>query len=159
VIGRRHDGSSVNFRERPEHYAAIHFHDDDLDDAGWQTDVTLQLPGETESGVYAARLSLPDGSRDFVPFFVLPAAAAGRKPVVFLVSTFSYLAYANDHVAADPAVRASLAIGDEFVYPAQPEDEYLLAHGLTGMYDRHTDGSPVVYSSRLRPVMNMRPTY
>jgi N,N-dimethylformamidase len=159
VTGHLHDGRTVSFEEEPDHYAAIHFHDDDLDDASWSTDFALELPADLPSGVYAARLSLEDGSRDLVPFFVRPAAGAHRHDIVFLASTFSYLAYANDHVAADPAVRDALAIGDEFVYPSQVEDEYILAHGLTGMYDRHTDGSPVVYSSRLRPIMNMRPTY
>ncbi|MDH3452720.1 MAG: hypothetical protein OEN20_09880, partial [Gammaproteobacteria bacterium] len=32
------DGSCYNWRENPAHYAAIHFHDDDLHDCGWQTD-------------------------------------------------------------------------------------------------------------------------
>src|SRR4029453_16067075 len=52
-----------------------------------------------------------------------PSSPAGppRHDIVFLASTFSSLAYANDHVAADPAVRDALAIGDEFVYPSQVE--------------------------------------
>jgi N,N-dimethylformamidase len=159
VTSHRHDGSSVSFVEQPDHYAAIHFHDDDLDDAGWTTDITLRVPADLQSGVYAARLSLDDGSCDYVPFFARPAPGAPRRHIVVLIPTFTYLAYANDHVAADPAVRSALAIGDEFVYPAQQQDKYVLAHGLTGMYDRHTDGTAVVYSSRLRPILNMRPTY
>jgi N,N-dimethylformamidase len=159
VTGHNWDGASVSFGERTDLYAAIHFHDDDLDDAGWSTDFSFGVPPDLRSGIYAARLSLDDGARDFVPFFVRPRAGEDRGDLLLLVPTFSYLAYANDHVASDPAVRESLAIGDQFRYPAQPEDHYILASGLTGLYDRHTDGSPVVYSSRLRPVVNMRPTY
>jgi N,N-dimethylformamidase len=159
VTGRRWDGSSISFDDRPDMYAAIHFHDDDLDDAGWATDFVVDVPSHIASGVYAARISLADGSRDHVPFFVRPARDAPRQDVLMLISTFSYLAYANDHVAADPATRDSLGLGDEFRYPVQPEDHYILANPLNSMYDRHSDGSAVVYSSHLRPIMNMRPAY
>lgn len=159
VTGRRWDGSSISFEDRPDLYAAIHFHDDDLDDAGWATDFVVDVPSQLASGVYAARLSLADGSRDHVPFFVRPAPGSQRRDVLVLISTFSYLAYANDHVAADPATRDSLGLGDEFRYPVQPEDHYILANPLNSTYDRHGDGSAVVYSSHLRPIMNMRPTY
>ena len=67
VTGRRWDGSSISFDDRPDLYAAIHFHDDDLDDAGWATDFVVEVPSHLASGVYAARLSLADGSRDHVP--------------------------------------------------------------------------------------------
>ena len=52
-----------------------------------------------------------------------------------------------------------MGLGDEFRYPVQPEDHYILANPLNSTYDRHGDGSAVVYSSHLRPIMNMRPTY
>jgi N,N-dimethylformamidase len=158
VTGHLWDGSSVNFQERPDLYAAIHFHDDDLDDARWPTDFTWHIPGSIRSGVYAAKCTTKDGT-DHIPFFVRPATSTRRAPIVLLIPTFSYLAYANDHNARDPELRESLEIPDDFVYPAQPEDEYILETGLTGLYDVHTDGSPVVYSSRRRPIMNMRPSY
>ena len=44
VTGRRWDGSSISFDDRPDLYAAIHFHDDDLDDAGWATDFVVDVP-------------------------------------------------------------------------------------------------------------------
>jgi N,N-dimethylformamidase len=159
VTGRKWDGSVVDFERRPELYAAIHFHDDDLDDARWPTDFEWEIPETMRSGIYAARCATEGGAVDYVPFFVRPAATADRAAVLVLIPTFSYLAYANDHNARDPELRASLEIPDDFVYPAQDEDRYILDTGLTGMYDLHTDGSAVVYSSRLRPVVNMRPAY
>jgi N,N-dimethylformamidase len=148
VTGHQWDGSSVNFQERPDLYAAIHFHDDDLDDARWPTDFTWNIPDSVQSGVYAARCTTEDGT-DHIPFFVRPAAKAQRASVALLVPTFSYLAYANDHNARDPELRESLEIPDDFTYPAQPEDEYILAKGLTGLYDLHTDGSPRPYGGRI----------
>ena len=55
----------------PEEYGAIHFHDDDIDDARWDVDFTLKIPDNLKSGVYAARLRV-DGREesefeDFIP--------------------------------------------------------------------------------------------
>src|SRR5581483_1344145 len=156
VTGRAWDGSSVDFGARPDLYAAIHFHDDDLDDAEWPTDFEWEVPETARSAVYAARCETADGAVDHIPFFVRPGATAARAAALILIPTFSYLAYANDHNARDPELRASLEIPDDFVFPSQDEDRYILDTGLTGMYDLHTDGTAVVYSSRLRPVVNMR---
>src|SRR5215469_4813602 len=73
VTGHLWDGSMVDFKERPEQFAAIHFHDDDLDDAGWPTDFAWNIPPGRRSGIYAARLATADGGLDHVPFFVRPA--------------------------------------------------------------------------------------
>ncbi|MEC9079435.1 MAG: N,N-dimethylformamidase beta subunit family domain-containing protein, partial [Pseudomonadota bacterium] len=54
VKGWRHDGTEMNWVHKPEHYGAIHFHDDDLYDSQWQTDVSWQVPVDFPSGVYAA---------------------------------------------------------------------------------------------------------
>ena len=159
VSGRGWTGATIDPARAPDQFAAIHFHNDDLDDAGWPTDFAWNIPSDVRSGVYAAELTTHDGGRDLVPFFVRPARGRQPEPVLVLIPTFSYLAYANDHNAADKALQESLEIGPDFVYPSQPEDHYIVEHGLTGLYDRHTDGTPVVYSSRLRPNLTMRPTY
>src|SRR5262249_30335784 len=39
----------------------------------------------------------------------------------------------------------------------QEHDAYARENELNGLYDRHSDGSGVCYSSRLRPIVNMRP--
>ena len=56
VAGLRWRGDVFNWREAPEQYGAIHFHDDDLYDAGWETDFELAVPEDVRIGVYAVRL-------------------------------------------------------------------------------------------------------
>lgn len=159
VTGHLWDGHSVGFPDRPGDYAAIHFHDDDLDDCAWPTAFTWHVPAGTSSGIYAARVTTADGAQDTIPVFVRPAARRATKEILFLVPTFSYLAYANDHNAADKEVQKSLGLGPDFIFPTQPEDQYIINNHLGGVYDLHTDGTPVVYSSYLRPILNMRPSY
>jgi N,N-dimethylformamidase len=57
VTGADWDGSVMSWPERPAHYAAVHFHEDDFADCGWQADFELALPAELPSGLYAARLT------------------------------------------------------------------------------------------------------
>ena len=45
VTGSRWDGSVQAWTAAPEQYAAIHFHHDDLVDAGWEPTATVRLPG------------------------------------------------------------------------------------------------------------------
>ena len=78
VTGRRFSGRTTDFREAPEEYAAISFHDDDLADAGWEPDLELDLPGDLPSGVYALRLEA-DGASDHIPFAVRPPR--GQSPL------------------------------------------------------------------------------
>ena len=40
------------WRHAPREYAAIHFHDDDLHDAGWATDFDFTVPADLPSGAY-----------------------------------------------------------------------------------------------------------
>ena len=155
VTGHHWNGESQCWRERPEHYGAIHFHDDDLADAGWESDFTLELPQGMASGVYAARLESPSGL-DYVPFVVRPPRGRAAAPIAFVVSNATYTAYANTRLAVsdplDEIIRGSL-------YELFASDLHLQAHPELGqsLYDAHFDGSPVVYSSRLRPVLNIRP--
>jgi N,N-dimethylformamidase len=153
-----------------EHYGAIHFHDDDLYDAGWASDFSFTVPADMKSGVFAAHLLIegPDGEaedgagEDYIPFFVRPPRGrAGRKSrpqLAFLVPTAAYMAYANhqEHLHAGPA---EMVIGRLLVF--QPTDLFWHEHVEYGasLYDLHTDGSGVCYSSRLRPILNMRPKY
>ncbi|WP_213030945.1 N,N-dimethylformamidase beta subunit family domain-containing protein, partial [Acinetobacter baumannii] len=44
--------------------------------------------------IYAIEVQNDQG-RDTIPFFVLPARHGPKKPIAVLVSTFTYLAYAN----------------------------------------------------------------
>lgn len=129
VTGRNWTGATMNFALAPEEYGAIHFHDDDLDDAKWEVGFEFEVPPDLRSGVYAARLRAGNGE-DYVPFFVRPRKGTSTSKIALLVPTFSYLAYANS------------ALGT-------PE--------LLSLYNHHSDGSGVMYSTGLRPILNMRP--
>ena len=129
VTGHRWDATEMDYRRAREQYGAIHFHDDDLLDAGWDVGFALEVPADLRSGVYAARLRTTT-SEDYVPFFVRPPHGTATAKIAFLVPTVSYLAYAGTG-------------GTGF----QP----------MSLYSTHTDGSGVTYSSRLRPITNMRP--
>ncbi len=97
VIGANWDGTQVAFPLAPEQYGAIAFHEDDLEDAGWDVDFAFQVPVDLRSGLYAVRLTAADAI-DYVPFYVRPAFGAKAAPVLFLVPTNTYLAYANERL-------------------------------------------------------------
>jgi N,N-dimethylformamidase len=156
VTGHAWDGSEHDFRIAPAHYGAIHFHVDDLDDCRWQPAVAAQLPDTLASGAYALRLSAEKGLVERVPFFV--RSPHPKAPLLFLVPTASYLAYGNDHPASDGSFSEATAGGTPVIY-----DDDLLMHehrewGLS-CYDSHRDGSGVGIATRLRPLLNMRPTH
>ena len=160
--GHDWDGSEACFKHAPEQYGAIYLHDDDLEDAGWDVDFELRVPERMRSGVYAARLEA-DGAVDHIPFFVRPKRGTSTAPILFLAPTATYMAYAGFHGFASEAsaVRYEQLIGRplKMDFPGTPEEAYTVENRLLSMYDRHSDGSGVTYSSRLRPIPNMRPGY
>lgn len=163
VTGHNWTGQKVCFEAAPEQYGAIHFHDDDLEDAGWEPDFELTIQAGMRSGVYAVRLAT--GSfEDYVPFFVRPAPSAPRAPALFLVPTLSYLAYGNEHLVTRPERLALMGLSfDELVALGTPYEQsvlrYMTENRLLSLYEQHRDGSGVCYGSRLRPLVNMRPRY
>ena len=156
-------GEEMCWWRKPEHYGAIHFHSDDLLDAGWSTDFAFRVPDDLRSGVYAAHVwcgDAEDGTEeDLIPFFVRPPRGHRNRPkLAFLAPTAAYMAYANDqnHIKGEAT---EMVIGRLVTY--QPADIFLYDHPELGLslYDRHADGSGVCYSSRHRPILNMRPKY
>ena len=133
-------------QERPERYDAIHFHDDDLDDAGWTPTVKWDVPDDCPSGVYAVRLEDGAGCRDHVPIVVRPRRGKATSQILLVLPLFSYLAYANAHYSA-----AGEATG--------AADRFIHEHGLNSTYDRHADGSGVLYASWRRPLVSLRAGY
>ncbi|MEC9347440.1 MAG: N,N-dimethylformamidase beta subunit family domain-containing protein [Pseudomonadota bacterium] len=153
MTGHAWDGTSYDWRQCPEHYSAVHFHDDDLIDAGWEPDFSFTIPDELPSGLYAVKLVHGD-SVDRIPFVVRPPAGTATAPVALLLPTASYLAYANQRLRLK---KANPIFGDAL--PTCINDAFLVAHPEFGnsTYDTHTDFSGVHVSSRLRPVTNMKP--
>ena len=154
MTGYNWSGQETDYRNALHEYGAIHFHDDDLDDARWEVDFGWTLPTELKSGVYAARLRAGE-SEDHVPFFVRPPKGKATASVAFLAPTNSYLAYANEQLTDLPP---ELFPNQKQGEPA-PYDKYAIENHLLSLYDHHSDGSGVCYSTRLRPIVNMRPRY
>ncbi len=156
VPGWNWDGAETCWVHAPAQYGAIHFHDDDLVDACWEPDFAFTIPDTLRSGVYAARLTA-DGFDFWVPFFVRPPRGTARAPVAFLASTATYTAYLNN-VGRFLSQATERARGR--VTELDDIDALLIEHPEMGLslYDRHSDGSGVAYSSRHRPVQNVRPT-
>ena len=155
VTGFNWDGSVLDWRLAPEQYGAIHFHDDDLYDCGWETDFSWTVPSGIRSGFYAVRLSTDD-DESWVSFFVRPQQGKPTAPIAFVASTATFMAYANTHHRMDcdhieHLYEGLLTFGETEVFLGEHRE-------LGGShYDTHSDGSGVFYSSRLRPILNMRP--
>lgn len=157
--GANWTGEEMNWRHAPDEYGAIHFHDDSVYDAGWETDFVFDVPKDLKSGLYAARVQTEDnGDEDYVPFVVKADPASTRNKLVYLVPTVSYMAYANEHMPTDAALAQLLT---DQVATLRPNDVFLNEHREYGAscYDTHSDGAGICYSSRLRPILNMRPKY
>lgn len=156
VTGRRWRGREADFRLAPGEYTAIHFHSDDLEDAQWDADFQWQVPAGLRSGVYAARLQAGD-LVDHIPFVVRPSADGTPAPIVVLLPTLTYLAYANERVGDS----YQTCIPPDWTLRYDPLDDYLARHPEFGksLYDVHSDLSGVCYSSARRPIPNLRPRY
>ena len=155
VTGHLWRGDKQSFLESAGEYAAVHFHTTDLVDAGWSPLVQAELPKDLESGVYGLRIAT-DTNVDCVPIVVLPSERSRRKRVAVVLPTLSYLAYGNEtnFEGLDPRIMSSPP-------PSRPYDDDRI--GLTdfgrSMYDTHSDGSGVVFSSWSRPLPNIRHDY
>lgn len=73
VTGDDWDGSDCDCTRAKFGHGAIHFHDDDMDDAGWETDFTVTIPSTARSGAYAVEVDAVNGQdNDSLVCFVRP---------------------------------------------------------------------------------------
>ncbi len=162
MTGYNWSGDDIVYHHVPHEYGAIHFHDDDIDDARWAVDFSYVIPATLKSGIYAVRLRIGGRSspetEDYIPFYVRPPRGTATSRIAFIAPTNSYMAYSNDNLATNSIV-AQLLAGRVPIMNAS--DLYLNEHREYGLstYSCHSDGSGVCYSSRLRPILNMRPKY
>lgn len=162
MTGFNWTADEIVYHHCPEEYGAIHFHDDDIDDARWETSLAYTVPDDLKSGIYAVRLRIggedsPE-TEDYIPFVVRPPLGQSVAKLALILPTNSYMAYSNDNLGTNSVV-AQLLAGKVPVMNAS--DLYLNEHREYGLstYSLHSDGSGVCYSSRLRPILNMRPKY
>lgn len=159
MTGALWSGREMSFRHAPAEYGAIHFHEDDLYDCGWQTDFVWTVPADTRSGVYAVRIKAGD-HEDNIPFFVVPPKGRKTADVCVLMSTFTYTVYHNH---ARPEARTgwwrelwNKQSKDWGAYAANAYDHPEYGHST---YNYHTDGSGICHASWLRPMLTMRSGY
>jgi N,N-dimethylformamidase len=158
LTGHNWSGQNFDWKHAPREYGAIHFHDDDVDDARWEVGIEWTVPEKIKSRFYALKLTTAEGDEDYVPFWIVPRIGEEQSKIAVMVPTISYMAYANEHLACN-AGGAEL-----FIYRIpimQHQNMFLSEHREYGgsIYDTHTDGSGICLSSRLRPILSMRPKY
>lgn len=153
------NGRNDCFRLAPEEYGGVEFHYDAMIDCNWAVTKTLTIPDTLRSGAYAMRLKAGDGkglSEEYIVFFV--RAAKPTAPILFLVPTASYLAYANEHLSFDAQIIQPMTGQPPIVTDVDIELYKNWEFGLS-TYDSWADGNGVCFSSYRRPMINMRPKY
>ena len=152
VTGQRWTGDEPAWRHAPDHYGAIHFHEDDFGSCRWSASFTLAVPETLPSGSYAIHLVCAAGE-DWIPFYVLPPRGRRTADVVFVAPTYTYLAYANCYFAnRSEASQARARAWGGSAYTGSRYGSY-----GRSTYNWHADGSGVCLSSRHRPILTMRP--
>ena len=154
VCSSQWDASEFSWKHYPSHYAAIHFHDDDIYDFNWDSSFSFTIPKDMASGLYVMRIKAGD-HEDAMPFFVCAPKAKPTAKLCVLVSTFTYTIYGN-HARPDYHDGWLKRIADWGAYPYNPavNREY----GLS-TYNNHSDGSGICHASHKRPLFNLRPGY
>lgn len=146
VRSARWDGSSFDPRLVPDQYDAVHCHDDDMGPLDWPASFVAQVPPGCEAGIYAFDVGTREGSESIV-FFV--TSSKRRAPLVFLVPTATYLAYADE--ALPP-----------HLYEWKCDDRghrFAVANNLLSLYDYHNDLSGVSICSWRKPKTTLREDY
>ncbi|RKS78768.1 N,N-dimethylformamidase [Actinomadura pelletieri DSM 43383] len=150
--------------------AAIHLSSDDLDDARWPLIAEVRVSARRRSGVLGVRVTTANGRVD-LPLIVGPARdrrrASGTGPgereprALLLLPTFTYLAYANHRQRSEQVFFGDYrAVSDRPIVLDEVNAHLNDAERLgVSLYDRRADGTPAVYSSRLRPVLSIDPDY
>ena len=158
MTGHNFSGHVFDWKSAPHEYGAIHFHDDDIDDARWESDFEWTVPADFKSDSYAMRLTNKDGDEDYIPFFVVPRVGQEQSKIAVMIPTISYMAYANEHLANNAGGAELLVYRVPIM---QHQNMFLSEHREYGgsIYDTHTDGSGLCLSSRLRPILSIRPKY
>lgn len=158
MTGYNWSGHNFDWKHTPEEYGSIHFHDDDIDDARWAVDFEWEVPADVKSACYAAKLTTTGGDEDYIPFFVVPRLGTFTSKIAVMIPTISYMAYANEHLANNGGAAELLVYRVPIM---QHQNMFLSEHREYGgsIYDTHTDGSGLCLSSRLRPILSIRPKY
>ena len=154
MTGFNWSGHEDCFRYAPSQFGGIEFHEDALADCGWQPTISMEVP-DVKSGVYAARLRAGE-AEEHVVFFLRPKQPTA--PIAMLMPTCSYLAYANERIGLDTGIAQVLSSQVTVIHEWDLELRQHPEYGAS-CYDSHRDGAGICYSTRLRPILNMRPRH
>ncbi|HUS97081.1 MAG TPA: N,N-dimethylformamidase beta subunit family domain-containing protein, partial [Hyphomicrobiaceae bacterium] len=160
VRGASWTGREMSWQHAPHEYAAIHFHEDDIDDCHWPVAYEWTIPEGTRSSQYALMLEA-GGHTENIPVFVVPPKGKPRADIAVLVSTFTYTIYGNharpEWMMSSKWRGAWREQADKWKsYPHNPAE-----HPEYGWstYNTHTDGSGIAIASWHRPMFNLRVGY
>ncbi|HEY3685243.1 MAG TPA: N,N-dimethylformamidase beta subunit family domain-containing protein [Streptosporangiaceae bacterium] len=152
-----------NWTHATEQYSAVHFHDDDLDDARWPVAATVDLPEDLPTGIYAIRLrpSGDDDRQELVTIVVAPRGRPGPEVRTLVVlPTYTYMAYANNLGNGEKLDYAQAGLAEGEVEPHAGQQRLFAFPEIGGsVYDVHSDGSGRCYSSPRRPILNLKPDW
>jgi len=148
-------GRDDSFRLNPAQYGGIAFHDDALTDCDWSPSISWVPDVSLKSGVYALRVRAGDKT-DRIPVIVRPQNPKAK--IAVQMSTFTYLAYANEHLSFEAQIAQAIVAHTPVISEDDLEYNKLQEFGLS-TYDHHSDGGGVCYSSWKRPIINIRPGY
>jgi len=155
MTGWNWQGRDDSFRLNPSQYGGISFHEDALTDCGWSPAVNWTPPTSLKSGVYALRVTAGDKT-DHIPVIIRPYSP--RAKIAVLMSTFTYLAYANERLSFEAQIAQAIVAHTPVISADDIEYNKLQEFGLS-TYDHHSDGAGVCYSTWKRPIINFRPGY
>ena len=155
MTGYNWKGRDDCFRLDPKQYGGVAFHDDALTDCGWESSLVWTPPASLRSGVYALKVSAGD-TIDRIPVIIRPDKPRAR--IAVQMSSFTYLAYANEHLSFDGQIAQAITAHTPVISGDDLEFQKLQEFGLS-TYDHHSDGAGVCYSSWKRPIINIRPGY
>ena len=110
---------------------------------------------DLKSGVYAARLRAGE-AEEHVVFFLRPKEPTA--PIAMLIPTCSYLAYANERIGLGTGIAQVLSSQVTVIHEWDVELQRRPEYGAS-CYDSHRDGAGICYTTRLRPIFNMRPRH
>ena len=155
LTGWNWTGRDDSFRLNPDQYGGVAFHDDAMTDCKWETSISWIPSEQLRSGVYALKVTAGD-QVDRIPVIIRPNKPRAR--IAVQMSTFTYLAYANEHLSFEAQIAQAIVAHTPVISANDIEYEKLQEFGLS-TYDHHTDGAGVCYSSWKRPIINIRPGY
>lgn len=93
---------------------------------------------------------------DRIPVIIRPSKPKAKLAV--LMSSFTYLAYANESLSFDASIAQAITGHTPVISGDDIEYHKLREFGLS-TYDHHSDGAGCCYSSWKRPILNLRPGY